>query len=58
MFTKQKNCGFLAVHPVCSMLLGVAVTVGLGMLFLKKRHTLSRAAHKMADAMDDCCCTD
>ena len=52
MFTKSKKCGFFTLHPVCSMLAGALLALGVGTLIFTKRHAISMGAHKMADAMD------
>ena len=43
MFTKMKRGGFFRVHPVCSMLAGALVTIGIGTLLVTKRRALADA---------------
>ena len=51
MFTKMKRGGFFRVHPVCSMLAGALVTIGIGTLLVTKRRALADATQRMADAV-------
>ena len=52
MFTKKSKCGFFGMHPVCSMVAGALLAVGVGALILTKRHTLSCGVRRMAEAME------
>lgn len=56
MFQKSKQCHFLAVHPVFSMLLGATLTVGLITLCLVKRRALPSMPCEMPGANPSCEC--
>ena len=37
MFTNRKKCGFFAIPPVCSMVAGALLAIGVGAFLLTKR---------------------